>query len=63
MAATYEYKIIKRSSHEKMAASLNEEAADGWEPINVYSLGIDTTDHFALLKRRIGKGSRTGTAA
>jgi hypothetical protein len=53
MAATHEYKIIKLSSHEKLAKALNEEAADGWRPINVYSLGIDTTDHFALLERPV----------
>ena len=53
MAAAYEYRIIKQSSHEKLAKALNVEAADGWKPINVYSLGIDTTDHFALLERPI----------
>lgn len=51
MPAHHEYKIIKESSHTKLARLLNEEASDGWEPVNVYSLGINSTDHFALLRR------------
>lgn len=51
MPASYEYKIVKESSHTKLANLLNQEANDGWEPINVYSLGINSTDHFALLRR------------
>jgi hypothetical protein len=51
MPAEFEYKIIKESSHDKLAKAINAEAADGWEPINVYLLGIGTAEHFALLKR------------
>jgi len=53
MAAEYEYKAIKQSSHEKLAKALNDEAADGWKPIAVYSLGINSTDHFAMLERAL----------
>jgi hypothetical protein len=57
MPATYEYKVVKESSHTKLATLLNAEAADGWEPVNVYSLGMNSTDHFALLRRgRTGSG-------
>jgi hypothetical protein len=51
MPAEFEYKIIKESSHDKLTTALNTEAAEGWEPINVYLLGIGTAEHFALLRR------------
>jgi hypothetical protein len=51
MPAEFEYKIIKESSHDKLTKALNTEAAEGWEPINVYLLGIGTAEHFALLRR------------
>lgn len=53
MAAKYEYKVIKQSSHTKLSKALNEEAAGDWEPVTVYSLGINSTDHFALLRRAL----------
>jgi hypothetical protein len=56
MPATHEYKIIKESSHTKLAQAINVEANDGWEPINVYLLGIGTAEHFALLRRSLPVG-------
>jgi len=53
MSAKNEYKIIKESSHTKLAAAINQEASDGWEPVNVYLLGIGTAEHFALLRRSL----------
>ena len=44
-----EYKIIRETSHDRIAKTLNEEAQSGWEPINVYS-GAGQM-HFALLRR------------
>jgi hypothetical protein len=36
-SAEYEYKIIEGHNFDKLAEAINEEAADGWEPVNAYS--------------------------
>jgi hypothetical protein len=57
MPAQYEYKIIKESSHEKLAKGINAEAVNGWEPINAYVWGLGTAYHCALLRRPLQVGS------
>ena len=47
----YEYKIIKETSHDKLAKKLNKEAPSGWEPINAYLQGTGLANHFALVRR------------
>jgi hypothetical protein len=57
MPAQYEYKIIKESSHGKLAKAINAEAVNGWEPINAYVWGLGTAYHCGLLRRPLKVGS------
>ena len=49
----FEYRIVRSGTHTGLEDEINKAAADGWEPMFVYTwqTGVSTADHAVLLRR------------